>query len=69
MLGHEMKQKKGTDNGNADLFSHLPLPEVLIQIPELGDTVLVLETLEETPVTATQIRVWTDRDKTLSKVL
>ena len=33
-----------------------------------GETVLLLQTLEESPVTPAQIRKWTDRDPILSRV-
>ena len=40
---------------NADIISHLPLPEAPMQTPELGDTILLLEHLIRTPVNASQI--------------
>ena len=34
----------------------------------LGETVLLLETLECSPITATQIKAWTAQDTVLSRV-
>ena len=65
---YTIQHKKGAEKWNADMLSHLPLPETPVQVPEPGDTILLLQTLDKTPVTASQIRVWTDRDRTLSKV-
>ena len=51
-----------------DMFSRLPLPEAPVQIPEPGDTILLLETLNKTPVDASQIQISMNLDRTLSKV-
>ena len=58
----------GVQNGNADLFSQLPLPEASTEVPRPGETVLLLETLQSTPITATLIKTWTARDPVLSAV-
>ena len=68
MITYTIQHKKGAENCNADMLTRLPLPETPVQVPEPGDTILLLQTLDKTPVTASQIRVWTDRDRTLSKV-
>ena len=38
-------------------------------VPVLGDTILLMDTLEGTPVTVPHIRKWTARDQVLSTVL
>ena len=53
---------------NADAMSRLPLPEKPLETPLPAELVLLMEHLEESPVTATQIRMWTRRDPLLSRV-
>jgi len=53
---------------NADAMSRLPLPEKPLETPLPAELVLLMEHLEESPVTATQIRMWTRRDPLLSQV-
>ena len=59
--------KSGGDHINADVLSRLPLPETPSDVPLPGETVLLLDTLHG-PVTAIQIKHWTDRDPLLSSV-
>ena len=66
---YKLSYKPGTDNGNADALSRLPIPEAPDVSPQPGDTVLLMEHLNGTPVTASQIRVHTLRDGVLSQVL
>ena len=49
-------------HGNADALSYLPLPVQPAQTPEPMETVLLLEKLASSPVTAQHIRAWTERD-------
>ena len=65
---YTIEYKPGTQNGNADLFSQLPLPEAPTEVPMPGETVLLLETLECSPITATQIKALTAQDSVLSRV-
>ena len=55
-------------HGNADAMSRLPVPETTEneQIPT--ELVLLMETLENSPVTAKDIRDWTAKDPQLSRV-
>ena len=59
--------KPGGDHVNADVLSRLPLLEAPSDVPLPGETVLLLDTLHG-PVTAIQIKHWTDRDPLLSSV-
>ena len=64
---YSISYKPGADHINADVLSRLPLPEAPSDIPIPGETILLLDTLQG-PVTATQIKHWTDRDPLLSSV-
>ena len=63
-----MEYKPGNQHANADSLSHLPFPDTPSQAPLPGETVLLMEKLQSSPVTAAQIRSWTDRDPILSQV-
>ena len=61
---------RGTEeHQNADTLSRLPLPEMPTDVPLPGELVLLLDHLNDSPVTATDICVWTRRDPTLAKVV
>ena len=53
---------------SADLLSRLPLPEAPEKVSVPADTILLMENLQASPTTATQIKTWTDRDPLLSRV-
>ncbi|KAK0156517.1 hypothetical protein N1851_000186 [Merluccius polli] len=59
--------KPGKEHANADALSRLPLP----QTDEEDDTekVLMLDVLEDPPITTAQVKQWTTKDATLSQVL
>ena len=61
--------RAGSKLANADGLSRLPLPEAPVVVPVPPDTVLLLESLQVTPVTARQVKQWTARDPVLSRVL
>ena len=65
---YQINYKEGSRHANADLLSRLPLPETVKDIPVPGETVLLFETLQVSPITAAQIRLGTDRDPVLSHV-
>eukprot|EP00731_Ephydatia_muelleri_P024442 Em0016g713a len=50
------------------MLSHLPLPECPADVPTPGETVLLMETLQPSPVNMEEIRTWTKEDPVLSKV-
>ena len=60
--------KAGNQHGNADALSRLPLPEAPRTEDAPEEVVLLMEHLEQTPVKASQIRVWTRQDPVLSRV-
>ena len=65
---YHISYKPGDDNANADSLSRLPLPDSPAQTPSPADIVLLMETLQSSPVTADNIRKWTDKDPLLSRV-
>ena len=52
----------------ADALSRLPLPDTPLDVPLPGETVLLLQCLQQSPITATQIKSWTNRDPLLPQV-
>ena len=65
---YEIKYKPGKDISNADVLSKLPLPEFPATVPLPGENIFPMDTLESTPVNATQIKNWTNNDVVLAKV-
>ena len=65
---YDISHKSGQSNQDADALSRLPLPDSPADVPLPGESVLLLQNLQESPVTATQIRAWTDKDPVLSQV-
>ena len=65
---YSIQYKPGSRHANADALSRLPLPECPAESPLPGETVLLMDILNSTPVSAAQIKAWTDKDPTLSKV-
>ncbi len=65
---YSIRFKAGKLNANADLLSLLPLPDCPSHFPTPPETVLLMELLEQSPVSAKQIKEWTSRDPILSSV-
>ena len=65
---YQIQYKPGKDNSNADVLSRLPLPDSQQSVPLPGETILLMNMLENSPVSATQIRTWTINDPVLSRV-
>ncbi|XP_062620753.1 uncharacterized protein K02A2.6-like [Saccostrea cucullata] len=61
--------KEGRNHGNADGLSRLPLKTKETDTPMPLDTSMILNHIDELPVTCKDIRLWTRRDHVLSKVL
>ena len=58
----------GKEHTNADVFSHLSLPEQRKEVTMPQELICLLESIEISPVTVYQIRSWTNRDPVLSQV-
>ena len=58
-----------TNHGNADAMSHLPLPNQPSNTPVPSELVLLIENLNEAPITSDQIAEWTQKDPILSRVM
>ena len=71
LSGYEytLKYMKGVQNVSADCLSRLPLAETVKSVPETGETILLMDHLDSSAVTSTQIRNWTRRDPVLSEVM
>ena len=56
--------KAGSTQANADAFSRLPHKDTAEVVPTPRDTIFTLETLRigDSPVTAADIKSWTDKD-------
>jgi len=63
-----MTYRHGCANANADALSRLPLPDIPAVTPMPMETINLMSMLSQTPVSAKNIRVWTQKDTLLSKV-
>ena len=63
---YRVEYRPGAQHANADVLSRLPLPESISKVPDAGEMILLMETLQLSPVNARQIQQWTDRDPILS---
>lgn len=55
-------------HGNADAMSRLPLPVLPTAVPQPPEMVLLMEQLDQSPVTAANVRTWTNTDPLMSRV-
>ena len=60
---YKIQFKLGGQHNNADMLSWLPLPESLTHIPTPGETILVFDMSHSLPVTAANIKQWTNCDQ------
>ena len=65
---YTIEYKPGPEHANADSLSRLPLPESTSTTPQPAELIFLMDTLSNTPVHASQVRQWTDRDPLLSQV-
>ena len=65
---YTIRFRKTQAHGNADALSWLPLPTVPAEVPMPAELGLLTEHLEDSPVTAQHIRLWTRRDPVLSVI-
>ena len=59
---------KGSDNSSADAVSRLPLPVTREEPPKPAEVIHLMEVMDASPLTSSQIRVWTEQDPILAKV-
>ncbi|XP_063049093.1 uncharacterized protein K02A2.6-like [Engraulis encrasicolus] len=64
---YKILYKPGKDHGNADGLSRLPLPHT--EEEDDNEQVLMLDVMEDPPITTAQVKQWTAKDQTLSQVL
>ena len=65
---YTVSHKPGSQMANADVLSILPLPEMPESVPVPGETILLMQSLQSSPVTFNQLKQWTAKDPILSKV-
>ncbi|XP_072357065.1 uncharacterized protein [Scyliorhinus torazame] len=65
---YSLEHKPGTQIANADALSRLPLSTGPMSTPTTGEVVATLNFMDTLPVTASQIREWTQTEPVLSKV-
>ena len=64
---YNIKHKPGKQLSNANALSRLSISQHPQTVPVPGDIKLVLQHLDTTQVTATEIKTWMDKDPLLSK--
>ena len=65
---YEIQCRQGSQQANADGCSKLPLPVSFQEIPIPGETTLVMEHLDAMPLSAKQVRLWTQCNPVFFKV-
>ena len=65
---YTMKFRPTQQHGNADALSRLPLPQVPQETAVPAELVLLMETLDDMPITAEHIKKWTARNTVLSQI-
>ena len=65
---YKIVYKPGSTHANTDMLSRLPLPQTPSEIRIPGETILLMDMLQSTPVSAQQIKHWTDCDPIMSAV-
>ncbi|PAA68677.1 hypothetical protein BOX15_Mlig034486g1 [Macrostomum lignano] len=66
---YRLQYRKGATLLRADALSRLPLPSKPAEAPAPAEVVLLIDSFNEGPVTAAQVRCWTRRDPLLGRVL
>ena len=65
---YHIEYKPGQQNANADAFSRLPLAITPQEVPTPSEVIHMMELIDTTPVSVSQIRTQTAHDPTLSRV-
>ena len=68
MYNYTIKYRPGNAHSNADALSRLPMPDAPDITPVPPEIVLMLEKIDSSPITVSQIRTWTRRDSVLAQV-
>ena len=66
---YKIRFKPGKDHGNADALSRLPVPGKCQEPPQPAELVLMMQTLDDSPVTVHHIRTEMQSDPFLSEVV
>lgn len=66
---YTMSCRSTTSHANADALSRLPIPDSGEETAEIPELVLIVNNLQDAPITSRQIAHWSARDKVLSRVL
>ena len=66
---YEIVYRPGVKNGNADCLSRLPLTKTVASIAKTDFESVLLVSISQLPIQPKQIKLWTDRDPTLCKVI
>ena len=65
---YTISYRSTTKHSNADAMSQLPLPDKPKTTPVPAELVLMIEKLDEAPISSKQVATWTQRDHVLSRV-
>ena len=65
---YTLQYKPSLEHSNADSLNRLPLPVVPSNVPEPAETVFLMEALT-LQLTAAKIKLWSRRDRILSKII
>lgn len=66
---YDLQYREGKKHANADGLSRLPLSNTVTYVPTPGDTILVMDNPDSTPVKAEDIARWTSDDTLLQSVI
>ena len=65
---YSISYRPGEKMANADGLSRLPLPDIPTKATVPQEVVFLLQTLQDSPITAEQVKRWTDKDPILSRI-
>ncbi len=65
---YSIEYRPGKHHANADFLSRMPLADTPSSVPEMPETVLLMETLDSSPITAAQVKLWIARVYQKSKM-
>ena len=68
LYSYTLRYRPGAEHSNADAMSRLPLEEIVAPEVVPGEMILLMETLETSPVTARQIQKDTIRDPLMPRI-